>query len=376
MHETDFLIVGSGIAGAGVAYYMAPHAKVMLIDMEEQAGYHTTGRSAAFYAETYGGAKLQPLTTASKSFLLQPPTEFSEHPILTTLGAMHVYRVEQTASAEVALKKMVDGLPSVSRLSAEKVLERAPYLKPERVAGALDDPDCGSLDVAALHQGFLKGAKKAGAEILLGAGFEAATYRDGYWHVTLRTGDVKARNIINAAGAWGDEVAERSGLKPIGLMPLRRTIVTVPNPENLSFNSQGPIVIDVDEEFYFKPEGKGYLVSAADETASPPCDAQPELEDIAIAVDLFEQATGASVENIDAKWAGLRTFAPDRTPVIGYDVHNAHFFWNVGQGGYGIQTAPAWSELAAALALRTDVPQSLKDHKVQAELYSPARFFE
>jgi len=374
MSETDFLIVGAGIAGAGIAFHLAQHASVALIDMEDQAGYHTTGRSAAFYAETYGGPKLQPLTTASKAFLQSPPQGFTAQPILSNLGAIHLFRHSQTKNARAAFEAMAPGLPSIKMLTAEQVLARAPYLRKDLVAGGIDDPDCGNLDVAALHQGFLKGAKNAGCVLGLGAGFEQAVFEGGAWCVKTRMGEIKAKVIINAAGAWGDEIAIRAGIAPLGLMPLRRTIITVPNPDGLPFNNKGPVVIDVDENFYFKPEGSGYLVSAADETPSVPCDAQPELEDIAIAADQFEQATGASLPGIDAKWAGLRTFAPDRVPVIGYAPDNAHFFWNVGQGGYGIQTAPAWSQLAAALARGVAVPASLMAHDVRAELYDPARF--
>jgi len=374
MSETDFLIVGAGIAGAGIGYYLAEHAHVTLIDMEDQAGYHTTGRSAAFYAETYGGPKLQPLTTASKTFLETPPSDFAAQPIISQLGAIHIFRDEQRATAHTAFKAMSSDLPGIKMLGARDVCDKAPYLLPERIAGGIDDPECGGLDVAALHQGFLKGVKRAGGKLCLGAGFEGAVFGGGFWQVKTHTGEIRAKTIINAAGAWGDEIAIRAGIAPIGLRPFRRTIVTVPNPAGLPFNRRGPIVMDIDEGFYFKPEGKGYLVSPADEIPSMPCDAQPELEDIAQAAALFEQATGTNPQAIDAKWAGLRTFAPDRAPVIGYAPDHAHFFWNVGQGGYGIQTAPAWSELAASLVCRTAVPERLLAHNVRAELYNPARF--
>ena len=373
MLETDFLVVGAGIAGAGFAYFTAPNRRITIIDMEDQAGYHTTGRSAAFYAETYGGAKLQPLTTASKDFFLNPPAGFAEQPMLTTLGAIHVFREDQRSKAESLFGEMREELPGIVLLNGQTIRDRAPFLGKSTLAGGIDDPDCGNLDVAALHQGFLRGAKNAGATLLLGAGFEGASYEDGHWTVQTRTGDIRAKTIVNAAGAWGDEVAERAGVLPVGLSPLRRTIATIANPTGLPFKKDGPIIIDVDEKFYFKPEGAGYLVSPADETESPACDAQPDIEDIALAADLFERATGSTVARIEAKWAGLRTFAPDRAPVIGFASDNANFFWNVGQGGYGIQTAPAWSALASAIALSLPIPENLTRHKVRAELYNPAR---
>ena len=374
MLETDFLVVGAGIAGAGFAYFSAPTGRVTIIDMEDQAGYHTTGRSAAFYAETYGGAKLQPLTTASKTFFLNPPVGFAAQPILTPLGALHVFREDQRNRAECLFNEMREELPGIALLDGQAVRERVPFLGQSKLAGGIDDPDCGNLDVAALHQGFLKGAKNAGATLLLGAGFESASYEAGSWAVQTRAGKIKAKTIVNAAGAWGDDVAERASVRPVGLSPLRRTIATISNPAGLPFKKDGPVIIDVDENFYFKPEGAGYLVSPADESESPPCDAQPDIEDIALAADLFERATGATVGKIEAKWAGLRTFAPDRAPVIGFADDNDGFFWNVGQGGYGIQTAPAWSALASALALSMPIPENLTRHKVRAELYNPARF--
>jgi len=371
--DVDFLIIGAGIAGAGMAYRLAPKGSVALIDMEAQAGYHTTGRSAAFYAETYGGPKLQPLTTASKAFFRAPPEGFSEAPLQSPLGAIHIFRADQREEAEAALAEMAV-LPGVRELSAEEVRTRAPYLKPDAFTGGIDDPDCANLDVAALHQGYLKAAKAHGAQILLESGLESAVHEGDRWRVKTRTGDLTARVLINTAGAWADMVAERAGVTPIGFQPLRRTIVTFPPPESLPFDRHGPVIIDVGEAFYFKPEGEGYLVSPADETPSVPTDAQPEMEDIAVAVDHFERATGASVEKLEAKWAGLRTFAPDRAPVIGYDTDQPAFFWSVGQGGYGIQTSPAWSELAATLVLGDALSEELKAHGVRPEIYTPARF--
>ncbi|SDD86065.1 NAD(P)/FAD-dependent oxidoreductase [Kordiimonas lacus] len=371
--NVDFLIVGAGIAGAGLAFRLAPHGRTVLLDMEEQAGYHTTGRSAAFYAETYGGPKLQPLTTASKEFLTSPPDGFTDAPLMNKLGAIHVFKESQRAQAEAVFEEMREALPGVRMLTEAQVRDRAPHLKPGVFVGGIDDPDCGDLDVAALHQAYLRAAKKQGAEVFLGAGMEAAAHDGTFWHVKTRTGQVKARVLVNCAGAWADDIAKRAGVSPLGLKPLRRTIITVPKHGDVPFDRFGPVIIDVDEAFYFKPEGNGYLISPADESESQPCDAQPELEDVAIAAMRFEEATGLTVEKIDAKWAGLRTFASDKAPVIGYDAGQPAFFWNVGQGGYGIQTSPAWSELAAALILKQGVPDTLARHGVSVDVYRPER---
>lgn len=374
MQTVDFLVVGAGIAGAGIAYRLAGHGSIMLVDMEQQAGYHTTGRSAAFYAETYGGEKLQPLTTASKEFFHHPPFGFTDAPLVTDLGAVHIFDEKQESRARAKFEVIKKALPHVQLLNRDALYALVPQLKSGSFQGGILDGDCANLDVAALHQGYLRAAKKMGAEVRLASAFEAATFTEGLWQVKLHGTEVQARIIINAAGAWVDQVAERAGLAPLGFTPLRRTLITVPNPSGLPFDSRLPIVVDFDEAYYFKPEGKGYLISPADETPSAACDSQPEMEDVAIAADHFERATGATIPRIEAKWAGLRTFAPDRVPVIGFDGASPQFFWNAGQGGYGIQTSPAWSRLAASLILGHGVPDDLSRMGVSEAWYSPDRF--
>lgn len=374
MQKLDFLIVGAGIAGAGIAYRLIGHGDVMLVDMEEQAGFHTTGRSAAFFAETYGGEMLQPLTTASKDFLHSPPVGFSEAPLITDLGAIHVFDAEQKERALALFARDQKVLPHIELLDADALQQTTPQLKAGRFVGGIKDGDCGNLDVAALHQGYLRAAKKMGLEVRLETPLEKAEFVDGVWRVQIGREEVEAGVIVNCAGCWGDVIAGRCGVPPIGLEPLRRTLVTIPNPDGLPFDKNLPVIIDFDEAFYFKPEGAGYLVSPADETPSAPCDSQPELEDVAVAVDHFEQATNSSVSRIEAKWSGLRTFAPDRAPVIGFDADNPGFFWNVGQGGYGIQTSPAWSRYAAGLLLDKGMPDDLVRLGVDRAWYDPARF--
>ena len=374
MQTVDFLVVGAGIAGAGAAYRLAGHGDVLICDMEDQAGYHTTGRSAAFYAETYGGNKVQPLTSGSKDFLHRPPLGFSDVPLISDLGVVHVFDAEQKPRALEAFEAMVVTLPHIRLLDADELAVTYPHLIKGRFVGAIVDSECGNLDVTALHQGYLRAAKKMGAQMMLGAGFESAAYADGWWTVHLRGHSLKARYIVNCAGAWGDQIAERCGLSPIGLEPKQRTLVTVPVSDEFPFNPRHPVIFDFDEAFYFKPEGRGYLVCPADETPAAPCDSQPTMEDVAIAVDCFERATGSNVSKIDAKWSGLRTFARDRVPVIGFDRSSDAFFWNVGQGGFGIQTSPAWSRLAASLILGHGMPDDIKALGATPDWYSPARF--
>lgn len=374
MQTVDFLIVGAGIAGAGMAYRLAGHGDVLVCDMEDQADYHTTGRSAAFYAETYGGTKVQPLTSCSKDFLHTPPIGFSEAPLITDLGIVHVFDENQKTRAVADYEAIVGALPHIQLLDTEGLKAKLPQLGAGHLVGGIYDSECGNLNVAALHQGYLRAAKRMGAQIFLGSGFGSAAYKNGFWTVQLAGCTIRARFIVNCAGAWGDQIAEGCGLSPIGLEPLRRTLVTVPNPAGLPFDKNLPIVMEFDEAFYFKPEGNGYLISPADETASPPCDSQPELEDVALAVDHFERATGSSVGKVDAKWSGLRTFVPDRAPVIGFDRSSDAFFWSVGQGGFGIQTSPAWSRMAASLILGHAVPDDIKAFGAEQNWYAPSRF--
>ncbi len=370
-YKCDFVILGGGISGASLGYHLAEHGKVILCEMESQPGYHTTGRSAAFYAETYGGAAIRPLTMCSKSFLKNPPEEFCDGPLILKRGALHIFGEDKKQHAQEICKDMHKLLEDVVMIPREEVFSLAPILKSTNVAGAISDPDCGDLDVFALHQGFLRGFKKRGGEIITDAEMLEAHRQDGGWSVITRAGDIITKVIINCAGAWGDVVAERAGIKPLGLQPLRRTIVMVPAE---GIDPDGPIVIDIDEDYYFKPDSGQYMVSPADETLSAACDTQPEMEDIAIAVDKFEKATNTKVSKIENAWAGLRTFAPDRAPVIGFDDDRKDFFWNVGQGGYGIQTAPAWSASAVDLIIRGDLSVEMKALGATKSMYSSTRF--
>ena len=370
----DVIVVGAGIAGAGIAYCLRDRTSLVVVEMESQPGYHTTGRSAAFYAETYGGPAIQPLTSASKGFLQTPPPGFSDAPLMTPRGAIHIFSDAEAARARDIARDMMAALPSVRMLTRDEVLARAPCLDGRNIAGGIDDPDCGDLDVAALHQGYLRAVRRAGHAILPDTVLETAVYDGGLWHVSTSQGEVRGRVLVNAAGAWGDDVAERCGVNPIGLVPCRRTLVTTPRLETGASDPSCPVILDVGERFYFRPEGEGYLISPADETPVPPTDIQPDMEDVALAIDHFEKATGLTVPRINAKWAGLRTFARDRLPVIGFDAVTPAFFWSVGQGGWGIQTSPAWTALAAALLIGDAIPDEMAPYGLEPRLYAPSRF--
>ncbi|HEU5286134.1 MAG TPA: FAD-dependent oxidoreductase [Sphingomicrobium sp.] len=357
MNRYDIAVVGAGIAGASLAAELAPHARVLVLEMEDQPGYHATGRSAAFWSETYGGPYVQPLTTASGPLLKG---------YLEPLGSLHIARADEAAVVEAELASF-----AASGVALELVDPR------ERIPGLRDDwtmavwePSCTYIDVGGLHAKYLKAIRQAGGEIVTSAALEAADY-DGGWKLRTRAGDFEADLLVNAAGAWADPVAVLAGAAPIGIQPYRRTMVqlaTDPAPP-----ADLPHVGHITGSFYFKPEAGGRLwLSPHDEIACDPCDAQPEDIDVAIAIDRFEHAVDWRVAKLEHKWAGLRSFAPDRLPVYGFDPKIERLFWCAGQGGFGIQTAPAAARLAAALVLDRS-PDASVAH-IDASRYSPGRF--
>jgi D-arginine dehydrogenase len=375
MQDFDFAIVGAGIAGVSLAYHLAPHAKVIILERENVPAYHTTGRSAALHSETYGSAQIRAITVASGRFYRNPPAGFADHPLLTPRGALIAGHADQEAAVKAAAAEYARLVPSVRWLEPDEVRRRLPILKPETAGGgAVFEPEADDMDVASIHGGFLKGARASGAVLRLNAEVIGLARLDGLWNVTLRDGDaVRAANVIDAAGAWADVLGGLAGCVPIGLVPKRRTAFTFDAPQGLDL-APLPMMIDFDESFYFKPEVGQFLGSLADETPSAPCDAQPEEIDVATAVDRIETASTLQIRRIKNKWAGLRSFVHDKNLVAGYDPKIEGFFWLAGQGGYGIQTGYAAGQLAAALALGKPLPAEVADLGVTEESLSPARF--
>ena len=354
----DFIVVGAGMAGASAAFELAGEGSVLLLEREDQPGYHTTGRSAALYAETYGNETVRALTTGGKPFYLGPPTGFAEHPLLRPRGVVFIGRADQQTSLERLLQE-VSGLRSnIGWLDLQALGAMVPALRPGYVAAAVFDPDAMDIDVHALHHGYLRGLKARGGRLLTGADVAELSRRDGAWQVGSRAGAFQGRVVINAAGAWADEIGALAGAAPIGLVPKRRTAILFQPPAGLPVE-RWPTVIDADEQFYFRPDAGKLMASPADETPMPPCDVQPDDLDIAILVDRLEKAVDLPIRRIDHRWAGLRSFVRDKTPVVGFDPTVADFFWLAGQGGYGIQTAPGIARLTAALACHKPVPADL-----------------
>lgn len=372
-YQCDILVIGAGIGGASAAAQLVDTADILVIEAEEMPGYHTTGRSAAFYAQSYGGPAILPLTNASQAFYLQPPKVFSDAPLMTGRGCLHIYGAHNRDRALRRAEELAKTVPSIGLVSADEALARVPVLRPEGISGAMDDPDCCDLDVGAIHQGYLKQLRRGGGRLLCDARLQKLEQISSGFMAYSSKGTIKAAMVVNAAGAWADDVARMAGVAPVGLQPMRRTAMVF-KPKTVAISPDWPLVIDIDETLYFKPEAGQMLASPADETPMNPCDVQPEDLDIAKTIDRIERISTLDVPSVGRKWAGLRSFAPDRVPVVGRDPDCAGFIWCAGQGGYGIQTAPAMAALTKAVTLSEDLPDWLAAHAVAPERYAPARF--
>lgn len=375
MTETcDFLVVGGGIAGASAAFFLAEHGDVVIVEREGAPGYHATGRSAALYTINFGPPVIRKLAGASGAFFADPPAGFAEHPLASPRGALTFAGPGQ----EDALAAMLDDFLAfgggVRGLDARETLARCPFLRPDRVIGAIHESEVSDLDVHALLTGYLKGLRARGGRVVADAEV-AALDRDanGRWRAETRGGTVFAAPVVvNAAGAWADEIAALAGVAPIGLVPKRRTALTFDPPPGLD-SAKMPLVGDLDDSLYVKPEGGRLMASPSDATPSPPCDAQPEELDIAITVDRLERLTTLPVGRIAHRWAGLRSFVADGLPVVGMAPNADGFLWLAGQGGYGIETSPAMARIATALATGRPFPAEIEDRGVAPAALAPGR---
>jgi len=370
--RTDVVVIGAGIAGASVGYFLSRRVRVVLLERESQPGYHTTGRSAALFAESYGTPQVRALTLASRAFFERPPAGFTEHPILGDRGALFVGDASQ-ASALDALYDIVRGFTDrARRLDATDSRSMVPVLEPAFAANAVLDPLSADMDVHALHQGFLRGLRAQGGTVLCDAEASGVERVDGVWRVAAGEHSIEAPLLVNAAGAWCDVVARLAGVVPIGLVPKRRTAFTFAPPADIDA-SRWPAVIGADESFYFKPDAGLLLGSPANADPVEPHDVRPEEEDVATGIWRIEQATSLRVRRPASTWAGLRSFVADGDLVGGFDPDAPGFFWCAAQGGYGIQTSPAMGEGCAALALGDALPRSIAAFGVTEAMLSPRR---
>lgn len=370
MTETaDIIIIGGGIAGASVAAELAADGvgRVLLLEMESQPGYHATGRSAAMYEPAEGNPMIRALTRASKEFFDQPPEGLVETPLVSPRGVL-MLGYEGDEAAIGAAKQC--GFQEVDSAFA---LAKVPFLKLEQCIAVLWDGRAQDIDVDALHGGRLRALRRAGGRAVVDAAVERGTRRDGVWSLETKAGRFEAPVIVNAGGAWGDAVARACGVHPVGLQPKRRSAAIVAGPGNAQVQDW-PEVSPVDISFYCKPTGGKLMLSSAEEDPMEPHDAWADDMRLAEAVERLEATIDMKVQRLERTWGGLRTFAPDGLPVVGFDPDAAGFFWLAGQGGYGIQTSPALSRLAAALLTGRALPTALAEEGIDAEQLSPRRF--
>lgn len=372
----DFIVIGSGIAGASFAYQLSQRpGKILVLEREAHAGYHSTGRSAAMFIETYGPPQLQALTRASRTFFENAcATGFADSPVLHPRGCIYVATHAQKAVADATYRELLTRAPNVEWLTAQQVLTLAPCMKEENLYGGIFERDAEDIDVNVLHQAYLKGMKRNGVELAFSVDVRKGTRQDGLW--TLEGADgrrFQARHIVNAAGAWADAVAQACGVRPIGIQPRRRSAFTFQPPPGLNLETL-PMICDIEETYYFKPDAGQLMGSPANADDVEPQDVVPEELDIATGIYYIEQATTLQIRRPSHTWAGLRSFAPDGNLVTGWEPEAEGFFWLAGQGGYGIQSADGASRLAASLARNEALPDDLLLQGVDPGALSPLRF--
>ncbi len=373
MREYDIVILGAGIAGASLAWRLAGQRSVLLLEREAQPGYHSTGRSAAMFMESYGPPMVRALTRASRAFYEQPPAGFASAPLMLPRGALYLATPGQEALMAQTRGELATSCPDLEVLDARATLARVPCLRPEMVHGALYDPGAQDIDVHALHQGFLRGFRQQGGELRTSALLTQATHDGQGWSLQFSDGQaLRTRAVVNAAGAWADELAGLFGAAPIGLVPHRRSAFTFRAPEGVDA-SGWPTVVGMDESYYFKPDAGQLLGSPANADPTVAHDVVPEELDIAMGIHQIESVSTLSIRRPTSTWAGLRSFVPDGEMVIGWDGACPGFFWLAAQGGYGIQSAAGASALADALLRDAAVPAELAQQGVEAAALSPAR---
>lgn len=369
------MVIGGGIAGVSAAFALARHRDaptVTLIEAEGQLAYHTTGRSAAQLIENYGTAPLRTLTRASLAYFREPPEGLADGPLLDVRGVLTVAAAGQDAAFERQLAEGTAVNPTISEIPVGEAVRRFPALRADTVHRALWEPESSDIDVAALHQSFVRGLTRAGGTVAPHHRAQQLARSGDRWRITTSAGELEADVVVDCAGAWGDDVARRAGLRPIGLQPLRRTAFMVSSPHDGS--GRWPLLADVDHHWYVKPDGVQFLCSPADETPSEPCDAKHDEIDVARAIDAINGATTIGIRSVASAWAGLRTFTPDRTMAIGPDSDEPTFVWCVGQGGTGIQSSPGAGQLVADLVLDGRPGPTFDGIDLDLAAFDPARF--
>jgi len=373
MTQADFIIIGGGIAGASTGYWLSQNAKVIVLERESHPAYHSTGRSAALYTAAYGTPQVRALTQASRDFFDTPPSGFCEHPLLTPRGEMTVDFTGDPAELDNQYLSAKATVPQMQRLSADEACARLPILRRDKVHGAIYDPTASDIDTDALHQGYLRGIRRHLGQVHTDCevtGLERD--HQGLWQVHTAGQTFSAAVIINAAGAWADQLGALAGARPLGLQPKRRAAFIFAGPEGVNIHDW-PMLVSLDESFYMKPDAGMFLGSPANADPVDPHDVQPEELDIAMGIYQIEEATTLTIRRPTRTWAGLRSFVSDGDLVSGYDPQVPGLFWVAAQGGYGIQTSPAMGQASAALVRGEPLPEALARFGLTREMLSPAR---
>lgn len=373
MTQADFIIIGGGIAGASTGYWLSRHGRVIVLERESHPAYHSTGRSAALYTAAYGTAQVRALTLASRDFFDHPPEGFCEHPLLTPRGEMTVDFTGDPTELNSQYLSAKASVPEMQLLSADEACARLPILRREKVHGALYDPSASDIDTDALHQGYLRGIRRHQGQVhtdheVLGLQRD----EQGLWQVQTNGQTFSAPLLINAAGAWADQIGAMAGARSLGLQPKRRAAFIFAGPEGLDTH-HWPMLVSLDESFYMKPDAGMFLGSPANADPVEPHDVQPEELDIALGIYQIEEATTLSIRRPTRTWAGLRSFVSDGDLLAGFDPQVPGLFWVAGQGGYGIQTSPAMGQASAALVRGQPLPEPLTRFGLTPALLSPAR---
>jgi D-arginine dehydrogenase len=372
IHTADFIVIGGGIAAASVGYWLAPHGRVVLLERESQPGYHSTGRSAALFMESYGTPQVRALTMASRAFLSEPPEGFTEHPLLSPRGAMMVASLGQDEGLAEHWDILRAMTPRAQLLDAAGTCELVPVLRKEKLLGAVLEPDAADMDVHSIHQGYLRGVRRAGGKLVCNAEVTALSRNDGVWNVQAGGQTYQAPVVLNAAGAWADTIATLAGVPRIGLQPKRRSAFIFTPPEGIA-SAHWPMAASVAEDWYFKPDAGMLLGSPANADPVDPQDIQPEEMDIALAIHRIEEMTTLTIRRPTRIWAGLRSFVEDGDLVGGFDPDVPGFFWVAAQGGYGIQTSAAMGETCAALARGLPIPERIASFGLTSDMLGPQR---
>ncbi len=373
MQTFDVAIIGGGIAGLSHAYFLSPHRSVVVLERETALGYHSTGRSAAEFVLRYNTPEVCQLAAIAKDFFDSPPDGFSDIPLLKQRGGVMIATTEKAARLEEVFRTERAFTPELEMLDEQGLLTRLPVLKPGYAAAAFYDPNFWDIEVESLLQGYVKGARRNGTEIRERHAVLSASHDGQAWTIETSSGAVRAKTVVNAAGGWADPMAEIFSVEPLGIIPHRRTAITVDLPEGIDISDM-PEINEIDEDFYMKPDAGRLFASPADATPCEPGDVQPEELDVAWAAHYVEEATTIPVRRVAKSWAGMRSFSADKLPVIGFAPDQPDFFWLAGQGGYGILTSPALGALAASLLTGQSRPEGFAAQALDPHRFSPLRF--